>query len=190
MRSITPALALTVALTVPAVAQDNTTKTTTKIKADDARIVSMTGCLREDPLTHAFTLVGSMATASGDELRTDTKVKTDVDKDETTVKATTKTTADGDRAVATSGSMRSYALLPGNVALSPHIGHRVQLSAIVVEAGHGDADVKIEQTTKVDPEHGDDSTRRTKSKVELPKSPYGHYTVVSVTPIAGTCSSY
>jgi hypothetical protein len=188
MKSVTPILALTVALAVPALAQDNTTRTRTKIKADDARLVSMTGCLRQDPLSNSYTLVGTMA-ASGDELKTKTKVKTDVDKDETKVKSTTRTSVD-DGAVATSGSMMTYSLLPGDVNLAPHMGHRVQLSAIIVEAGHGDADVKIEQKTNVNPDHGDDSTTRSKTKVELPKSPHGQYSVVSVNPMAGTCSTY
>ena len=187
MKLLTPVLVLTVAVAVPAVAQDNTTRTKTTIKADDARVVSMTGCLRQDTLSNTYSLVGTMA-ASGDEITTRSKVKTDVDKDSTKVKATTKTEAD--HVVATSGSMRTFAILPGDVALSRYVGQRVQLSAIMVEPGHGDADVKIKEKAKVDPKHGDDSTATTKTKIELPKSPYGQYTVVSASPMSGTCSTY
>ncbi len=186
-----PALALAVAVTVPVIAQDNTVKTRTKIKGDDARIVSMTGCLRQDPLTHAYTLVGTMAAATGDELTTNTKVKTDVDKDRTTVKATTKTDTDDGRIVATGGSMTTFRLLPrGGVNLSRHVGHQVQVSAITVEPGHHDADVTIEEKKTTDPDNGPDRTTRTKTKVELSRAVYGQYTVVSVTPMAGTCSAY
>ena len=189
MKCVMPILAVTVALAVPAVAQDSTSKTRTKIKADDARVVSMTGCLRQDTFSNTYTLVGTMASSSGDDLKTKTKVKTDVDKNDTKVKATTKTSTD-DGAVATSGSSARFTLLPGEVTLSPHVGHMVQLSAIMVEPGHGDADVKIKEKTTVDPEHGDDSTSRSKTKVELPKSPYGQYTVVAVNPISGNCAAY
>ena len=83
----------------------------------------------------------------------------------------------------------TYALLPGKVAdLSSHVGEQVQISAIVVKPGKGDADVKINEKTKVDPEHGDDSTSKSKTKVELPRSPIGQYTVVSVMPLGTTCA--
>jgi hypothetical protein len=190
MRFALPVFAVAALLTLPALAQDSTSKTRTKVKADDAKVVSMTGCLRQDPLTNTYTLVGTMA-ATGDELKTKSKVKTDVDDDDTKVKATTKTKADDNGAVATAGSMTTFSLLPGDVSLSPHVGHQVQVSAIMVEPGHGDADVKIKEKTKVDPEHADDSTARSKTKVELPKSPLGQYTVVSVNPLSGgNCSAY
>jgi hypothetical protein len=185
MKFAMPILAVTVALAAPAIAQDSTSKTRTKIKGDEARIVSMTGCLRQNT-SNSYTLIGTMA-AQGDDLKTKTKVKTDVDKDDTKVKVTTKT---DNGAVATSGSSAMFTLFPGDVALSQHVGHQVQVAAVMVEPGHHDADVKIEQKTKVDPEHGDDSTLRTKTKLEVEKAPYGQYTVVSVTPMAGTCSTY
>ena len=147
----------------------------------------MTGCLREDPVAHSYSLIGAMA-AAGDELKSKTKVKTDVDKGDTKVTATTKTSAD-DGAVATAGSMTTFSIRPSDdVTLSQHVGHRVQLSAIMVEPGHKDADVKIEDKTKVDPEHGDDATARSKTKVEVPRSALGEYTVVSVKPLGTTCA--
>jgi len=65
---------------------------------------------------------------------------------------------------------------------------RVQLSAVMVEPGHKDADVKIEDKTKVDPEHGDDATARSKTKTEVPRSAFAEYTVVSVKPLGTTCA--
>ncbi len=189
MRLVAPVFALAVALTLPVTAQDSTVKSRTKIKADDARVVSMTGCVREDPVTHVYSLAGTMA-GGGDQLTSKTKTKTDVDKNDTKVRETTKTKAD-DSAVATTGSITTYALLsPAEVPLSNYVGRRVELSAIMTDPGHGDADVKIREKTNVDPEHGDDSTIRSKTKSELPRTPYGQYTVVSVKPLSGTCSTY
>jgi hypothetical protein len=187
MKYTIPAVALAAALAVPVSAQDSTVKSRTKIKADEAHIMSMTGCLREDPLTHSYTLIGTMASA-GDELKSKTKVKTDIDKDDTKVKATTKTSAD-DGAVATAGSMTTFNIRPSDeVTLSQHVGHRVQISAVMVDPGHKDADVKIEDKTKIDPEHGDDATARGKAKVEVPRSAFGEYTVVSVKSLGTTCA--
>jgi hypothetical protein len=188
MRFAISVFVLAAALTIPAAAQDNTVTSRTAIKADDARLVSMTGCVREDPVTHAYMLVGAMAVA-GDELKSKTKTNTDVDRDDTKVKTTTKTKVDNG-AVATTGSITTYALLsPAEVPLSNYVGRRVELSAIMADPGHGDADVKIKEKTKVDPEHGDDSTIRSKTKSEVPRTPFGQYTVVSVKPVAGTCST-
>ena len=188
MKYAMPVFALAMALTVSIAAQDSTVTSRSKIKADDARIVSMTGCLREDPITHSFTLTGTMA-AAGDELKSKSKVKTDVDKDETKTRSTSSTKA-GDGAVATTGAVTTYSLRPADdVLLSEQVGHQVQVSAMMVEPGHGDADIKIKDKTKVDPEHGDDATTRSKTKLELPRSAQGQYTVVSVRPL-GNCSTY
>jgi hypothetical protein len=187
MRLLTCVGAAVAALAVTATAQDTTTKSRTKIQADDAQVISLTGCLRQDA-AGAYALVGGIA-AAGDELSTKSKVKSEVDDDEVTVKGKTQTKAE-DGAVATTGTMSTYALIPRNdVNLRAHVGHQVQVSAVVVEAGKGDADVKITDKTKVDPDNGSDTTSRTKTKVELPKSPLGSYSVVSVTPLSGTCSA-
>ena len=185
MKRLSSIGAITLALSVGVAAQDSTVKSRSQVKADDATVVSMTGCLQQDVTTGSYTLVGSMA-AAGDELTTKSKTKTDVDRDSTTVKNKTTTSADNG-AVATSGSMASYAIIPGDrVDLSSHVGQQVQLSAIVVERGHGDADVTIKDKTTVDPEHADDSTSRSKTKLELPKSPLGSYSVVSLKALGGS----
>ena len=73
------------------------------------------------------------------------------------------------------------------VNLSPYVGQQVQISAATVKPGHHDADVKIEDKTTVDPEHGRDTTSRSKTKIEVPRTAYGQYTVVSVKPLGSTC---
>jgi len=69
----------------------------------------MTGCLQQDAAGN-YMLAGTIMPA-GDALKTRTKVKTDVDRDDTKVQATTQTKTE-DRAVATGGTLSTYALLP------------------------------------------------------------------------------
>ena len=45
------AAAAALAVTASAGAQDSTVNSRTEIKADDAKVVTMTGCLRQDPAT-------------------------------------------------------------------------------------------------------------------------------------------
>lgn len=174
---------------VTATAQDTTVKSQREIKADDAKVMMMTGCLRQDPLSGTYTLVGDLA-AKGDDLKTTSKTRTDVNKDDVTVKSKTKTSADGG-AVATGGALSTYVIEPANdVDLAGNVGHQVRLSAIMVEKGHGDADVKIKDKTTVDPDHGSDTTSRSKAKIEVPRSSHGSYSVVSITPLYATCSAH
>ena len=81
-------------------------------------------------------------------------------------------------------------LVPGNrnVDLASHVGERVQISAISVKAGHGDADVKIKDKTKVDTENAPDAKSRSTTKLELPRTPAGQYTVLSITPTGTRCA--
>jgi hypothetical protein len=176
------------ALGATAYAQDTTVKSRTKINADEAQVVSMTGCLRQDTATGTYSLVGSIA-AAGDNVRTDSKVKVDVDKKDTTV--TAETSAKGDkRSGADPDAISTYGLAPGNVNLTPYVGRQVQIAAAAVKPGHKDADVTIDDKTTVDPERGRDSASRSKTKVEVERGPLGQYTVVSVKPLAGTCAAH
>jgi hypothetical protein len=176
------------AVGVTASAQDTTVKSRTDIKADEADVVSMTGCLRQDASTGAYMLVGTVD-AAGEKVRNDAKVKIDRDKDDTTVTADTRSKGDNDDKGAT-GVASTYVLSAGNVNLTPHVGKRVQLAAAAVKPGHKDADVTINDKTTVDPEHGRDRTDRSKTKVEIERGPLGQYTVVSVKSLGGTCAAH
>ena len=188
MRLAIPLAIVVGALSITLSAQDSTVKSRTNIKADDARVTSMTGCLRQQVATGVYTLDGTIA-SSGKELETNTKIKTDVDRDKTTVRGKTETKAN-DGAVATRGTASTFVLVPGNnVDLASHVGERVQISAITVEQGHGDADVKIKDKTKVDPENSPDTKSRSTTKLELPRSPAGQYTVMSITPTGSRCAN-
>jgi hypothetical protein len=115
-------------------------------------------------------------------------VKTDVDKDKTTVKGKSEAKAN-DGAVATTGTDTTFVLVPGNgVDLASHVGEQVQISAIMVKPGHGDADVKIKEKTKVDPEDAPDAKSQSKTKLELPRTAAGEYTVMALTPTGRRCA--
>jgi hypothetical protein len=186
MRLIIHTAVVLLAVCATLAAQDSTTKSRTKIDGDDARIVSMTGCLRQDVATGAYSLVGAIG-AAGERVRTTSKTETDVDEDDTTVKSDTRTRARGDRA--TADVTATYILVPGKVNLAPHVGQRVQLAAAAVEPGHRDAEVTIRDKTTVDPENGRDRTSRSKTEVEIEGGAPGQYTVVSVKPLGGTCAA-
>lgn len=190
MRRILCACAVAAAAGVTAVsAQDSTVETRLKIDTDDAKAVSMTGCLQRD-LAGNFTLVGVIAKA-GDELTTTTKVETDVDDDRARVRTETETKVD-EGVVGTTGSMGTFMLTPREtVALANYVGQQVQISAITLDADAEDAEVEIEEKTTVDPEDGDDSTKRTKTEIEIDRDDddavHPRYTVVSVKGLGTAC---
>jgi len=184
MRRTLAACAVAMSMTLVASAQDSTVKSKTKVKADEASVYSLTGCLQRDA-GGAYTLFGT-AVRGDDGLTTETKVKRDNDKDKSKVTTESKTKVDDARG--TAGTLATYMLIPRDaVSLSEHVGHQVQLSAIVVDPNHKDADVKSEDKTTVDPTHGDDHTRQSKTKVDVNRGAYGQFTVVSVKSLGSPC---
>jgi ribosomal protein L27 len=191
MRALIPACALAVAMAVSASAQDSTVQSKTKVKADDARTVVMTGCLTQTGGT--YVLAGATS-ATGEDLTIKSKVKTDVDKDETEVKARTRAEIehDDDDAVGTSGITMMYELDPrAGVNLAAHVGHRVQISGVMLDPAKGDddADVTIRQDTKVKNDDAPDARVKSKTKAELPRGAHQRLAVVSVKPMSGSCPS-
>lgn len=185
---------LLLALGTTVSAQDTSVKSRTKIDSDEAQVVSMTGCLRQDISTGAFMLAGTVD-AVGENLTNEAKVKIDRDKDgdkeDTRVTAETKSKADNgdkdDKRAAGVASM--YVLSPGNVNLKQYVGQRVQVAAATPKPGHKDADVTVKEETRVDSEHGRDSRSRSKTEVEVGRGPLGQYTAVSVKPLGGSCAA-
>jgi hypothetical protein len=187
MRLLFPIGAAVAALAVTVSAQDTTVKTRTQIEADDAKVMSMTGCLRHDAATDTYSLIGAIA-SSATGLSTRTETRTEVEKDEVNVETRSKTKAE-DGAVGTSGVISTYALVPrSGVELKAHAGKRVQISALKIERGEGDAEVTVREKTTTEREDARDTSTRSKTTVEVPRSPGGAYTVVSVKEMAGTCS--
>ena len=189
MRALVPACALAVAMAVTANAQDSTVKSKTKVKADDARTVVMTGCLSETAGTY---MLAGTTTASGEDLTIKSKVKTDVDKDETEIRARTEADIDhgNNDAVGTSGATMMYMLDPrAGVNLSAHVGHKVQISGVMLDPAKGDddAEVTIREDTQVKKDDAPDARVRTKTKAELPRGAHARLSVLSVKPMSGSC---
>jgi hypothetical protein len=184
------AVALTFAISVSA--QDTTVRSKTRVKADDASAMTLTGCLQAGTAPGTFMLVGTSSSASGD-VTTRSKTKTDVDDDRTKVESTTRTKVDDDKDhVGTAGAATMFDLFPReNVNLTPHVGHQVQITAVAIEPASGrdkDADVRIKEDTKVERENAPDARARSTTKVELPRGAHPRLTAISVKHIAPTCS--
>jgi len=185
MRRILIGCAVALSMTLVASAQDSTIKSKTEIKADDASVVSMTGCLKRD-VAGNFTVFGT-AVKAREGVTTETKVQAENDKDESKVTTTTRTKADEGR-VGTAGALSTFIVAPRDgVSLTQYVGQQVQISAIMVDPDEKDAKVKIDEKTTVDPEHADASSKRTKTEVEVEGGGVGHYTVMSVKPMGGSC---
>jgi len=187
-----PAFALACFCAAAVSAQDTTVKKQTKVDADDAKVVTMTGCLSKAPSGDVFVLAGATKLA-GDELEAKSKTKVDVDDDETETKTKTKTEVehDDDEAVGTTGSVATYELMPKDgVDLNAHVGHKVEVSAIALDAKDhdDDAEVDIETKTKVKVDDAPDSKVKTKTEAELPRGANARMTVVSVKHIAPSCN--
>jgi hypothetical protein len=191
MRALISACALAMVMAVSANAQDSTVKSKTKVNADDARTVVMTGCLMQTGGT--YMLSGTTA-ATGEDLTIKSKVKTDVDKDETEVKARTDAEIDhdDDDAVGTSGATMMYVLdARAGVDLAAHVGHKVQISGVMLDPAKGDddAEVTIREDTRVKNDDAPDARVRTKTKAELPRGAHARLSVLSVKPLSGSCPS-
>jgi hypothetical protein len=191
MKRLIPACAFALAAAVTAQAQDQTVTTKSRVEADDARTLVATGCLEQTLDTKAFSLVDAVG-VTGDELSTKTRVSTDVDDNEASVKTESRARVDGDeRPVGTSGTMKNYALSPrAGVDLTPHVGKRVEISGIMVPAAKGDkdAEVSIREETKVDGDHGADGKVKTRVEADIQRGAHPQLNVLSVKAVPGDCS--
>ncbi len=180
------------AFAVAVSAQDATVKTKTKIDTDDAKIITMTGCLSKAPAGELFVLAGATK-LKGDEMASTAKTKIDVDRDETEVKTKTKTEVetDDDKAVGTSGTVATYELLPKEgVDLTAHVGHKVEITAIALNPSNDDddAEVDVKTETKIKVDDAPDSKVKSRTEAELPRGANARLTVMSVKHIAPSCT--
>jgi hypothetical protein len=186
MKTWIPTCAIAAACAVGVYAQDSTVTTRTQVKADDAKAITATGCLVPGLAPGAFGLRGSIV-ASGDEVNSQTRTKTEVDRDESRVQTETRTKADGDHS-RVAGTALLYELSPrAGVDLMPHVGQQVQLTAIVLERGKGDADVKIKEETNVDRDNGKDRKATTESKLTVERGSGPRLNVISVKSLGQPC---
>jgi hypothetical protein len=136
-------------------AQDTKTTTVTKVDGNAAQMVSYTGCVQTGTETKSFIL---------------SKV-VPMSRSETTVGTSGTTTT----------TTTTYALVPDQkVELQTHVGHKVEVTGILVPAG----DSKTTTTTKVDRDDAPDSkTKETvKSDNAMPQ-----FKVISVKSLAESC---
>ena len=188
MKRLISTCAVAAALAVTAHAQDSTTTTKTQIKADDAKAITATGCLVPGLAPDVYALRGSII-ARGEEVTNKTRTKTDVDRDESRVRTDSKTKAEGDHDRVGTGSVVMYDLSPrAGVELATHVGQQVQLTAILLDRGKGDADVKIKENTKVDRENAPDSKSKSESKITVDRGEGPRLNVLSVKPLGQRCS--
>lgn len=180
------------AFAVAVSAQDATVKTKTKIDADDAKVITITGCLSKAPAGDLFVLAGATK-LKGDEMTSKSKTKIDVDEDETEVKTKTRAEVetDDDKAVGTSGSVATYELMPKEgVDLTPHVGHKVEITAIALKPGDDDddANVDVKTETKVKVDDAPEARVKSRTEAELPRGANARLTVISVKHIAPSCT--
>ena len=183
--------AMAAALAASLHAQDSTATTKTEVDADDARTVIASGCLQQAPGTSSFTLMGAIA-ATGEDLESKTRVETDVDDDDVEVKTESKAEVDrDDRPVGTSGVTKSFQLAPrAGVELAPHVGKHVEISAVMVDAkdGDDDAEIEIEEKTKVERDDAPDSEVKSETEAEVPRGNQARLMVVSVKEVGPSCN--
>ena len=188
MKRFIPTCAIAAALAVSVHAQDSKTTTRTQVKADDAKAITATGCLVPGLAPGSFALRGAI-TARGEEVTSRTQTKTEVDRDESRVRTETRTKADGDHNRVGAGSVVMYDLSPrAGIDLAAHAGQQVQLTAVMLDRGKGDADVKIKEDTKVDREHGSDGKSRTESKITVDRGDGPRLNVISIKPLGQSCT--
>jgi hypothetical protein len=102
-------LALACAVGLAAQAQETTTRTETKVKADDAKMVTFSGCVKPGTEAKAFILEKAVP-----------------------VRKTTTEEATGTSGVVTT-TTTTYALVPGeSVELTGDVGHKVEVTGMMV----------------------------------------------------------
>lgn len=114
---------------------------------------------------------------------------TDVDDDKTTVEGRSTARVGDGKAVGTAGLASVYEVTARKgVELATHVGQQVQIAAVLVEAGKGDAEVTIDEKKQTDREDARDTSSRTRTKVEIEKGALPQLTAVSVVPAGGRCN--
>ena len=132
-------------------AQETTTKTKVEGK-DKARTVVYMGCLQNGTEARTFTL---------------NKV----------VPVTTSTSMPTGTGGTVTSTSTSYVLVPGEqVTLQQHVGHKVEVTGIMIPKG------ETKTTTKIEREHGGDSTIKEKTDSDHPQM-----RVISVKELSEPC---
>ena len=162
MRRVISACAVALCFAAASVsAQDDATiKSKTKIKTDDGKIVTTTGCLTGGP--SSYTLARATPVAVEERVSIGTSG---------TVVSYTLVPRD-------------------NVDLTTHVGQMVEVTGVLVppaSKGDDDAKIKVQDKTKADVEDSPDATAKSKTKVEVPRGATAQLAVTSVKMVGATC---
>jgi hypothetical protein len=188
MKRFISACAMAAAFAATAYAQDSTTTTRTQVKADDAKAITATGCLVPGLAPGVFSLRGTII-ARGEEVSSKTRTETEVDRDSTRTRTETRTEAEGDRNRVRRGTAIVYDLSPrAGVDLTPHIGQQVQVTAILLDRGKGDADVTVKEETRVDGDNEREGRSRTETRLRVDREDGPRLNVISVKGLGQKCS--
>lgn len=151
-------VALSIAFAASMHAQESTVKSTTKVKGDDVKTVTYTGCVQTGTVARSFIL--------------DKVVP---------VGQTTKTEATGTSGEITKTTTTTYALVPGErVELQQMVGHKVEVTGVLISG-----DTKSETKTKVEREGEKDVTTKDKMKTD---NAAPQLRVTSVKHLADSCT--
>jgi hypothetical protein len=159
-------LALAFAATGAALLAAQDVKSETKIKTDDdAKPVMFTGCLQTGTTSASYILENAVP------LKQETKTETQVN-------------AAGVPQSSTTSTNTTYALVPqGSVEFQQNVGHKVEVTAMMVPAGNDTAELKTQTKTEI--EGAPDRKVESKEKVEQGAHP--QLRVVSIKHLADRC---
>jgi len=144
-------LAVGCASTLQVATRAQTSETKTKVKAENGKTVTYTGCVQTGTETRTYVLQNVVP----------------VERTETTGTAGTMTTT-------------TYALIPERtVELQQQVGHKVEVTGVLIPAGKGETKYKAKTKSKGSEEE---------TKGELERGPMPQLKVVSVRPLADRCS--
>lgn len=167
MQRLLSSCVLALAAVVSVNAQDTTIKSETRVNADDAKVVTVTGCLNGGPSN--FMLTNVVAEAPG---------KKADDRDDK-------------KPVGTSGAVTSYRLTAREgMSLAPHVGQKVELVGVVIApaiGGDDDAKVEVRERTEVQREGAPDSKTETKTTSRVARGPSAQFAVASLKTVAPLC---
>ena len=105
-------LAIACAFGLAVQAQETTTRTETKVKTDDAKMVTFSGCVKSGTDAKAYILEKAVP-----------------------VRRTTTEETTGTSGVVTTTTTTTYSLVPGeSVELTGDVGHKVEVTGIMVRA--------------------------------------------------------
>jgi hypothetical protein len=151
-------VALTVALAAGVYAQESTVKSTTKVKGDEVKAVTYTGCLQTGAESRGFILDKVMP-----------------------VGQTTKTEVTGTSGEITKTTTTTYMLVPGErVELQNMVGHKVEVTGVLISG-----DTKTETKTKIEREGEKDVTTKDRTKTD---NAVPQLRVTSIKHLADSCT--